>query len=240
MKGKLNMKQLDKKLIGTTLGVASLLLTMTIIGTTPTHAADTFAKNEISGPKGYFKSDKAQFSFYWKYLKTNKGVQTILIFGDFKQPQLQIGMPVLNTISKDRKTFTSQYKFVSNKGKLLNQKFYFPIIKLSDATYQIHLAYHNGARVPSATGKAYVFTKTSKSPATTYANKYSKPSLTKQYTAQLEKSAEKQYRQQRAKGKNVANPAKNKTVQKKIKAKVNSAVKKNVKQLIKGFNYDVK
>ena len=169
------MKQLDKKLIGTTLGVASLLLTMTIIGTTPTHAADTFAKNEISGPKGYFKSDKAQFSFYWKYLKTNKGVQTILIFGDFKQPQLQIGMPVLNTISKDRKTFTSQYKFVSNKGKLLNQKFYFPIIKLSDATYQIHLAYHNGARVPSATGKAYVFTKTSKSPATTYANKYSKP-----------------------------------------------------------------
>ncbi len=95
------MKQLDKKLIGTTLGVASLLLTMTIIGTTPTHAADTFAKNEISGPKGYFKSDKAQFAFYWKYLKTNKGVQTVLIFGDFKQPQLQIGMPVLNTISKD-------------------------------------------------------------------------------------------------------------------------------------------
>lgn len=234
-----NMKSKNTHFLAGILAAASLLFTLTALQT-PTQASDTFDKSEISGPTGYFKSDKAQFAFHWKYLKTNKGVQTILIFGDFKKPQLQIGMPVLNNISKDRTTFTSQYKFVSTKGKLLNQKYYFPMKKISDNAYQVHLAYHNGGRVPSANGKSYIFTKTSKSPAKTYANRYSANSLRKTYTAQLEKSANDQYKKEKAAGKNVANPATNKAVQRRIKTKVNVAVQKSVKQIIKGFNYDVK
>lgn len=233
------MKSTNPKLFAGIVGAASLLLVFTA-SSTPVKASNTFDKSEISGPTGYFKSNKARFAFHWKYLKTKKGVQTILIFGDFNKPELQIGMPVLNNISKDRTTFTSQYKFVNTKGKLLNQKYYFPIKKLSNNSYQVHLAYHNGGRVPSANGKSYIFTKTAKSPAKIYANKYSAQTLKKQYTTQLEKSANKQYKKAKAAGKNVANPATNKQVQKRIKAKVNSAVKKSVKQIIQGFNYDVK
>ncbi|PAL01154.1 hypothetical protein B8W96_03160 [Lentilactobacillus parakefiri] len=233
------MKRNDLKRLTGTLAAASILFTLSAAAS-PARAADTFSKDEISGPTGYFKSDKAQFAFHWKYLKTSKGVQTVLVFGDFNKPQLQVGMPTLNNISKDRRTFTSQYKFVSTKGKLLKQVYYFPLVKLSDTTYRVHLAYHNGARVPSANGKAYTFTKTSKSPAKSYANKYAAKSLKKQYTAELEKSVQKQYQKEKAAGKNVSNPKTNKTVQKRIRNKVNNAVKKSVKQIIKGFNYNVK
>lgn len=230
------MKLINPKLIASILGTASLVFTLTAFPTA-TQASDTFSDSEISGPTGYFKSSKAQFAFHWKNLKTDSGVQTILIFGDFHKPQIQLGMPSLNNISKDRKTFTSEYKFISSKGKLLTQKYYFPIKKLSDNSYQIHLAYHDGARVPSANGKSYVFTKSATSPAKSYAHKYSAKVLKKEYTLQLQASSEKQYRKEKAKGKSVSDPATNKTMQKKIAKRANAAVAKSVKQIIKGFNY---
>lgn len=204
-----------------------------------TQAATQFSSKDISGPNGYFKSAKAQFAFHWKYLRTNRGIQTILIFGDFKTPQLQIAVPVLNRLSTNKKTFTTNYKMVNSKGKMLKQKYYFPIKQLSANRYQIKLARYKNGRVPSAKGKTYVFTKTNTSPAKSYAYKYSAKSLKAQYTKQAEQNTEKQYKAAKKKGENATDPSKSPSTQKQIKSNVASATKKSVKEIIKGFNYDV-
>ena len=207
-----------------------------IAAQTPTYASTQFSKSEISGPSGYFSSKKAGFSFYWKNLKTNRGIQTMLVYGDFKAPQLQIAVPTLNKLSKDKHTFLSNYKMVSSKGKLLKQQYYFKMKKLSSTKYQVKLACYNGGRVPSAKGKSFTFTKTKKSPAKSFASAYSKPAFMKKYTDELNQSAQKQYEEQKAKGQNVQDPSTSSEVQSEVKQKATEATNKSLKQFINGFN----
>ncbi len=200
-------------------------------------ASTVFSTSEVtSGPTGYFYSPKAQFSFYWKTLKSKQKRQTVIVLGDFKTPSLRVLYPVTNHLSKDQTTFTVNYRMINSKGKLGTQEYYFPIQKLTAKTYRVKLGLYKKGQIPNSNGQSYTFQKSKTSPANHFAWKYTYVNLKKRFQSQLMNQALKQYSVQKAKGKQVANPSGNTTVKKQINRKASAAASKTARQMIKGFS----
>lgn len=229
---KLTTSLITKSLVLATLSVG---LAFTETGTlSNTHAASTFSSKDISGPSGYFSNSKLGVAFHWKNMRTSSGVRTILVFGDFKTPQFKIGQPVNNTLSKNKRTFNASYKMINN-SKLSKKNAHFKLLKLSATKYRVKLTKYQHGYIPSNSGKTYTFTLTKKSPAKSLANKFARPTLSKQYKTQMEKNLQEQYKKAKAAGKNVQDPTTDSDLQAKVTSTVNTQVNKTVKQIVKIF-----
>ncbi|KRK47660.1 hypothetical protein FC96_GL002384 [Secundilactobacillus kimchicus JCM 15530] len=209
---------------------------------TQTQAASskTFSASQTAGLTGYYSSTKAGYAFHWKYLQSSKGIQRVLIFGDFKKPTVMVAVPTkLASQSKDKRTLKFTVKTANSKGKLSKTNYSFYIKKQSATQFTVKLKSYSTGKLPSTSGTAYRFTRTSSSPATKLTNEWTRDALTKTYTKQVNANVEKQYQEALAAGKKVADPKTDATTQAKIKSTVDSAADKGVKQVIKNFNYNV-
>ncbi|MFD1124791.1 hypothetical protein ACFQ22_05350 [Lentilactobacillus raoultii] len=198
---------------------------------TISHASNTFSKNEVSGPSGYFANDTKGVAFHWKNIKTNSGIHTVIFFGDFNTPKIQLGIPLKNSLSANKRTLTSKYQLSSTKKTRS-----FKLTKLSQTKYRVKLAKIGQSYLPSTSGKTYTFTKSAKSPASRLANRHTRPVLLKNYERQLNNNLQKQYQKQKAAGKNIKDPATDTEVQAKVKQVAQKATNKSLKQIVQAFN----
>ncbi|EHO46647.1 hypothetical protein [Lentilactobacillus kisonensis] len=226
------------KLITAALATTVVAGGLALISSTPTttvQAANTFASSEVSGPSGYFYNSKIGLAFHWRNLKTNRGVQTIMVMGDFKTPKLTTGLPIGNSISKDKRTFTANYKQLTNKNKLTKTNYQFNLRKLSTNKYQVKVAKYGNSRLPSNKGKNYTFYRTKKSPAKSLATKFTRPTLEKALKKQYDQNVEAQYQKAKAAGQNVKDPATDPAIQKQRQQYITTGINSYIKQIVKAF-----
>lgn len=226
------------KLITATVATAAVSFGLALVGSTPdttAHAANTFASSEISGPSGYFHNSKIGVAFHWKNIKTSNGVQTMMIIGDFKTPKFTTGIPVGNKISKNKRTFTANYRQITSKSKLTKTTYSFNLYKLSTNKYQVKISKSGNGQLPSNKGKKYTFYRTKKSPANSLANKFSRPALEKEFKQQYDQNLQQAYQKAKAEGKNVKDPATDPAVQKQEQEAIQTNTDKYIKQLVKAF-----
>lgn len=236
-----NLKSTSRRAVVAAVAAAAIGGAAVFATTTDAHAASNkFTTSQTAGLTGYYSSSKAGYAFHWKYLESSKGIQRVLVFGDFKKPNVFIAVPTkLATQSKDKRTLKFTFKTANSKGKLSSTNYTFYIKKQSATQYTVKLKSYSKGKLPSTKGTAFRFTRTTKTPATTLANKWTKPALNKIYKKQVDANVEKQYKEDLAKGKNVANPKTDAATQAKVKSTVDEATTKGVKQIIKNFNYNV-
>ncbi|MDM7515842.1 hypothetical protein QUF07_03850 [Lentilactobacillus sp. TOM.63] len=145
------------KLITATVATAAVSFGLALAGSTTAataHAANTFASSEISGPSGYFYNSKVGVAFHWKNIKTSNGVQTMMIIGDFKTPKFTTGIPVGNKISKNKRTFTANYRQITSKSKLTKTTYSFNLYKLSTNKYQVKISKSGNGHCQAIKGRS--------------------------------------------------------------------------------------
>lgn len=178
-------------------GIAAVLVTIGIGATVlhqpaTAHASSVFSKTDVKGPTGYFKSDKAGFAFRWANVKVKSGTARVIIMGDFKAPQVAVMLPTKNTITNNRTKFTARFHTLSSAGKVGAKNYYLYLNKKSSTTYTAKLTNYRNGRAVSTKGTTYTFTRTTKNPASTYANKFTKPTITKVFTTAANTEAKAQ------------------------------------------------
>lgn len=221
------MKRFGLKLLLTfTVGLGSALA----FAQQPTTAQASSKFSSI--PTGYLQSAKAQYAFHWKKVTMGKTTGNILIFGNFKSGMVKYAIPTKYKLSKTKRTLTTYYKTISTKGKVSKATYRMDLYKYSTAHYRVKLNNYKAGRYPSYKGSSYTFSHATKSPASTYANKYLKTPLTSAYTTTLTKYVQQQF----ADGKTSLDPS-TAEVQKEIADKASDTAKTDVANMVKSFNY---
>lgn len=137
----------------------------------------------------YYKSAKSKTTFHFKSVKSGKHVQNYLVLGDFgKQVGIRYGVPTTTfKLSNRGRTLSCKYRLINFKttnkqtpqASLSKKTYNFKLTKKSATKFTTKLSTAK-QRYLSTSGKTYTYTLTKKNPAKSYANKYAKPTLTKQ------------------------------------------------------------
>lgn len=218
------MKKMGKGLLlALTLAVGGF-----VVGQQPlsAHASTTFS----SVPSGHFQSAKAQYAFHWQNVKVKKQTTKVLVFGNFKGASVRYGIPTKYKLSKNHRTLNTYYRLMSLKGNLGKTVYKMSTYKYSNTKYRVKLYTYKNGLLPSYKGKSYTFKLTKGSPAKSFANKYTKPNLTKSLTASLTKYVADQY----AAGKSSLDPNDAK-VKAAITQSANTTTTKNINALVKAY-----
>ncbi|MTV82056.1 hypothetical protein [Secundilactobacillus folii] len=194
---------------------------------TVAHASKTFS----SIPGGHFQSAKAQYAFHFQAIKAGNKTGLMLVFGDFKNASVRYAVPVKSAASKNHRTLNIYYRVESLKGKLGKTNYKMSIYKYSNTKYRVKLYNYKSGLFPSYKGTAYTFKLTKSSPAKTFANKYTKPKLTKSLTAALTQYVAQQY----AAGKASQDPN-DPQVKAAITKAANNTLNKDITALLNSYN----
>lgn len=193
---------------------------------TTAHAAKTFS----SLPSGNLQSAKAQYAFRYQKVSSKGKTGEILVLGDFKNASVRYAIPYKLKLSKDHRTLSTYYHLMSLKGKLGKSTYKMSVYRYSTTKYRVKLNNYKAGRMPSYKGSSYTFTATKSSPASKYASKYTKPAVTKTYTAQLTKALADQY----SSGKSSLDPN-SAEVKAQISKSVGSTVDKTITALLNAY-----
>ena len=182
--------------LGIKLGVALVTLGtlsgMAVPSVASAKQAPSFKNSDL---QRYYKSAKSKTAFHFKSVKSGKHVQNYLVLGDFgKQVGIRYGVPTTTfKLSNRGRTLSCKYRLINFKtthkqtpqASLSKKTYNFKLTKKSATKFTTKLS-TTKQRYLSTSGKTYTYTLTKKNPAKSYANKYAKPTLTKQVSQALD------------------------------------------------------
>lgn len=199
----------------------------------------TFKENEVFGLKGYLKTNKGQYAFYWKNI-VRKGVKSkILIFGDFQNANIFYAYPQrVGNLSDNNRKLNMDFNIFNSHGKLDGSKQKIVIRILNNKQYSIKLKSNKEYRIPGISGKTYKFTQVYKSPASEMLDKYSRKKVFNKIHKGYKERLYYEYLKEKGRGKNVKDPRYDKKLKSDVLLQSHKDTNKELNFLKKEFSYE--